>query len=102
MSASPIWLLDVNALLALAWPPHRLHAAAHRWLAARPQDLWVTRAFTQTAFVRLSCNPRAVTEADLLSLARHRGGRLATFDAGLSTLLDKPAERRRWIEVIGP
>lgn len=64
-------LLDVNVLLALAWPNHVHHAAAHAWLAecGRP---WATCPLTQTGFVRLSCNPavvgRTVLAAEALSL----------------------------------
>jgi hypothetical protein len=29
----PVSLLDVNVLLALAWPTHVYHLAAHRWFA---------------------------------------------------------------------
>ncbi len=54
------YLLDANALLALAWPNHPHHRAVHRWLAGVPQRPWATCALTQSAFVRLSCNPRIV------------------------------------------
>lgn len=53
-------LLDANALLALAWPNHPHHRRVHRWLADQPQRPWATCALTQSAFVRLSCNPRIV------------------------------------------
>lgn len=150
MSASPVWLLDVNVLVAAAWPDHQFHAAAHRWLDAKAGDLWATCAFTQSAFVRVSCNPqvfphavtpqqatrllehntakprhrywsecpaldqlrawstlsvqgyRQVADAYLLALTQHHGGKLATFDTGVASLLPKPADRRRWVEVIPP
>jgi uncharacterized protein len=53
-------LLDVNVLMALAWPTHVHHDAAHRWLGARPQRQWATCAYTQMAFLRLSLQPAVV------------------------------------------
>ncbi len=50
-------LLDANVLLALAWPNHQFHAAAHRWFAREAGGGWATCALTQLAFVRLSANP---------------------------------------------
>lgn len=44
-------LLDVNVLLALAWPSHQFHLAAE---AALTGQIWVTCAITELAFVRLS------------------------------------------------
>lgn len=43
---------------------------------------------------------RLVADAYLLALTRYLGGRGATFDFGLSLLLLKPTDRRRWVEVI--
>jgi toxin-antitoxin system PIN domain toxin len=53
-------LLDVNVLMALSWPTHVHHDAAHRWLAAEPQRQWATCAHTQLAFLRLSLQPAVV------------------------------------------
>ena len=50
-------LLDINVLLALAWPNHQHHAAAHRWFARESKHGWSTCAFTQLGFIRLSSNP---------------------------------------------
>ena len=41
-----------------------------------------------------------VTDAYLLAVAQHHNGRLATFDAGVATLLPRPSQRQRWVEVI--
>ena len=60
VSSKPL-LLDVNVLLALAWPNHQFHAAALRRLATG--DQWATCALTELAFIRLSSNPAAVTPA---------------------------------------
>ena len=50
-------LLDVNVLLALAWPNHIHHDAAHRWFAGQRPHGWATCPLTQLAFVRLSSQP---------------------------------------------
>jgi hypothetical protein len=56
-------LLDVNVLLALAWPHHVHHGAAREWFAAHRSAGWATCPFTQAAFVRLSSQPAAVKVA---------------------------------------
>ena len=53
-------LLDVNALLALAWPNHEFHTAILERLEQRPAPRWATCALTQLGFVRLSSNPKIV------------------------------------------
>ncbi len=67
-------LLDTNVLLALAWPNHQHHAAAHAWFHAQSRHGWATCAFTQLGFVRLSSNPAytpdAVTPQDAAALLR--------------------------------
>ena len=50
-------LLDVNALLALAWSNHQFHTAVLARLERRPVPRWATCALTQLGFVRLSSNP---------------------------------------------
>ena len=55
-----ISLLDVNVLLALAWPTHVHHAAAHRWFAENRQTGWATCPLTQLGFVRLGMQPAVV------------------------------------------
>jgi toxin-antitoxin system PIN domain toxin len=53
-------LLDVNALLALAWPNHQFHDAILLRLERQPAPQWATCALTQLGFVRLSSNPKIV------------------------------------------
>ncbi len=53
-------LLDVNVLVALAWPNHVHHAAARAWFEVRRDYGWATCTLTEAGFVRVSCNPRAV------------------------------------------
>jgi uncharacterized protein len=65
-------LLDVNALLALAWPNHQFHGKVLTRLDQRPAPRWATCALTQLGFVRLSANPKIVetrkTPAQAVSL----------------------------------
>ncbi|MBU6402731.1 MAG: PIN domain-containing protein [Verrucomicrobia bacterium] len=56
-------LLDVNVLLALAWPNHQYHAEAHRWFSRQARGGWATIAATQLAFIRLSSNPAYTPDA---------------------------------------
>lgn len=56
-------LLDINVLLALAWPNHQHHGAAHRWFAREAKHGWATCAFTQLGFIRLSSNPAYTSSA---------------------------------------
>ena|SRR5438105_1374542 len=53
-----VHLLDVNVLVALAWPTHEHHRIAEDWFAACRDDGWATCPFTQTGFVRLSSNKK--------------------------------------------
>ena len=56
-------LLDVNVLVALAWPSHVHHAQAHAWFNAHAADGWATCPLTQLGFVRISSHPRIIPEA---------------------------------------
>ena len=58
-----IALLDVNTLVALAWPNHIHHEAAHRWFAEQRDQGWATCPITESGFVRVSSNPAATPEA---------------------------------------
>ena len=53
-------LLDVNALVALAWPNHQFHRAVVDRLQRRPTPDWATCVLTELGFVRLSSNPAVV------------------------------------------
>ena len=54
-------LLDLNVLIALAWPQHVHHARAHRWFGSLSGS-WLTTPVTEAGFVRLSTNPAVVTD----------------------------------------
>jgi toxin-antitoxin system PIN domain toxin len=71
-SEGRLLLLDVNALMALAWPTHQFHTAVVTRLERRPVPRWATCALTQLGFVRLSSNPKIVetrkTPAEVVGL----------------------------------
>jgi len=54
-------LVDVNVLLALVWPRHTSHAAAHAWFAKAGHRAWATNPVVQLGLLRLLTNP-AVTQ----------------------------------------
>lgn len=56
-------LLDVNVLLALAWPNHQFHSAATAWFRDASAATWCTCSLTELSFVRLSSNPRFTAHA---------------------------------------
>jgi uncharacterized protein len=68
------FLLDVNVLIATAWPTHRAHQKVQEWIGRHAKEGWATCPFTETAFVRILSNPAfspsAVTPADALALLR--------------------------------
>lgn len=53
-------LLDVNALVALAWDSHIHHARAREWFAANASAGWATCPITESGFVRVSTNPKVL------------------------------------------
>ena len=62
-------LLDVNVLIALAWPNHVHHEAARRWFTANREDGWATCPLTEAGFVRVSCNSSVVRHTVTLAEA---------------------------------
>lgn len=66
------FLLDVNVLIAMAWPTHRAHEKVQEWLARHAREGWATCPVTQTAFVRILSNPafspNALSPSDALAL----------------------------------
>ncbi|MGH3970646.1 MAG: TA system VapC family ribonuclease toxin [Mycobacterium sp.] len=53
-------LLDVNALIALAWDTHIHHARMREWFAANASRGWATCPITESGFVRVSTNPKVL------------------------------------------
>ncbi|MEO8103827.1 MAG: TA system VapC family ribonuclease toxin [Betaproteobacteria bacterium] len=62
-NAEPAYLLDVNVLIALAWPQHVHHKAAHVWFDQAGCKRWASCPLTQLAFVRISSNAKIITNA---------------------------------------
>ncbi len=56
-------LLDVNVLLALAWPNHVHHSAARTWFASAHSSGWLTCGVTESGFIRVSSNVRVTPDA---------------------------------------
>lgn len=81
-------LLDVNALVALAWDSHVHHVAIRSWLDGNRRRAWATCAITEGGFVRVSSNPRALpspvgvqtAREVLVALRRVEGHRFLTND----------------------
>ncbi|HEV2422997.1 MAG TPA: TA system VapC family ribonuclease toxin [Candidatus Acidoferrales bacterium] len=75
------FLLDVNVLIAMAWPTHRAHEKVQDWLGRHAREGWATCPLTQTAFVRILSNPafspNALTPTDALALLEANLGRPA-------------------------
>ena len=55
-------LLDVNLLVALAWPNHENHLAAREWFRKSGRLKWSSCPITQAGFIRISSNPVIMEE----------------------------------------
>lgn len=62
-SAPRVALLDVNLLVALAWPNHVHHDRALAWFRENRGVGWATCPTTQSGFVRVSSNRKVIPEA---------------------------------------
>ncbi|MCV2488451.1 PIN domain-containing protein [Geodermatophilus sp. YIM 151500] len=69
-------LLDVNALVALAWDSHVHHVAIRRWFAANGSGGWATCPLTESGFVRVASNPAVLPSPIGTAAARHVLGAL--------------------------
>jgi uncharacterized protein len=58
-----IALLDVNVLVALAWPNHIFHTSARKWFREQKRIGWATCPTTENGFVRVSSNTKVISEA---------------------------------------
>ena len=56
-SGAPVFLLDVNVLIALLDPMHTQHTRAHAWFADTG-TVWASCALTQNGFLRIVSHPR--------------------------------------------
>ncbi len=98
-----LYLLDVNVLLALAWPNHIHHRAAHSWFAKCRG--WATCQTTQAGFVRISCQPAVTKRVVLIQealqiLAVSTNSANHHFWHQTTQLTSLPAEIRQ--RVVGP
>lgn len=69
-------LLDVNALVALAWDSHVHHVAVRRWFRDNSASGWATCAVTEIGFVRVSSNPKILPHSISPDAAREVLARL--------------------------
>jgi uncharacterized protein len=85
-------LLDVNTLVALAWDSHIHHVRAREWFATNASAGWATCPMTESGFVRVSTNPKALpcpigmpdALRVLLALRRASGHQFLSDDVSLS------------------
>ncbi|HEY4395306.1 MAG TPA: TA system VapC family ribonuclease toxin [Polyangia bacterium] len=63
VEAPPRALFDVNVLIAMAWPNHVHHAAVLDWLGRPGTIAFATCPVTQSGFIRVSSNARAIPGA---------------------------------------
>ncbi len=94
-------LVDANLLIALLWPAHEHHEAAHRWFKAGQGRRWATCPLTELAFVRIVSNPafsrEALGPAEALTLLQrnlaHPGHVFWPDDLGLANAVGRVAGR---------
>ncbi len=102
----PVYLPDVNVLVALFDPGHVHHDAAHGWFASVAGGAWATCPLTENGFVRVLSNPgypgRRTTVADAaarlgqLTLSEHHGfwhDRVSILDPADFTTTDLTGHR---------
>lgn len=93
-------LLDVNVLVALAWPNHVHHGVARAWFRLHSPSGWATCPLTESGFVRVSSHPavpHAATPADaiaVLGLLRDLPGH-AFWDDDISIVSSPHIDRPR-------
>ncbi len=105
-------LLDVNVFLALVWPRHEGHAAAHAWFAKSGRQAWATNPVTQLGVLRLLTNPAvtqgavsAATALGVLSEATsHAGHEFWPLDrdvpAGLKSFAARVKGHQQWTDAL--
>lgn len=89
------YLLDANALIALAWTQHEHHEKISRWFRHHARDGWATSAFTQAAFVRVIAQPafsgHSIGIGDIVELLLRNTGhpkhRLLPLDFGFEQVM---------------
>ena len=94
-----ISLLDVNTLLALAWPNHVHHEAAQGWFAEHRSRGWATCSITQTGFVRVSSNTSALADARSPQEAIGLLGQIIALPNHVFWTDDLSITHRKWVAV---
>ena len=90
-------------IISHAANPRQAVAMLERVLAVPGHEFWPDDIAPTTAvpFTSLALvGHRQVTDAYLLALAQHHGGKLATFDNGIPDLMIAVADRSRYVAVI--
>jgi uncharacterized protein len=88
-------LLDVNALIALAWEGHAHHDTMMGWFKRHAKGGWATCAITQAGFVRVlsqpALGPAAASVAELAEVLTHNLAhprhRLVALDFGFADVM---------------
>ena len=105
-------LVDVNVLLALVWPRHESHTAAHAWFAKSGCRAWATNSMIQLGLLRLLTNPAvthgAVSASSALEVltqaTSHTGHEFWPLDrdltGGLKTLAARVIGHRQWTDAL--
>src|SRR5687767_15270532 len=75
-------LLDVNALVALAWDSHIHHVRIREWFATNASQGWATCPITESGFVRVSTNPKVLPSPIGVADARRVLATLREADGG--------------------
>lgn len=79
-------LLDVNALVALAWDSHVHHSRMRQWFAVNGRAGWATCPITESGFVRVSSNPKVLPSP--IGVVAARSVLVALRSAGAHRFLD--------------
>src|ERR1700719_2913940 len=100
------YLLDTNVLLALAWPSHEFHEAAHSWWT-HSRKRWATCALTELAFIRLSSKwpiiqaSMAGTGTPALAAAVSNAGGLGSLGVGATNAEHSIKTFCLWVATLG-
>lgn len=54
----PVFLLDVNVLIALVEPMHTFYERAHQWFGSAGRSAWATCPLTENGVLRIVGHPR--------------------------------------------
>ena len=73
------YLLDANALIAMAWPAHQHHRRIQAWFKVQSRHGWATTPFTQAAFVRIVSQPAFSGKAAGITIGPREAAELLTL-----------------------